>query len=148
MVVRLSALRTGVYSISTIFDTNCVYMFYVLVTAYRPQHKVVKAPVMPHVKQFMSVWSSHVGKFKSACVYCPLLKRTQLTCTTWVESLSKTRVCITAWPYHWSPFVRSFVRKELTVKFMGSCNQIEHCGKWLHCLTSTKHNCTSALLYL
>jgi len=91
----------------------------------------------------MSVWSSHVGKFKSAYVYCNLLKRTQLTCTTWVESLSKICDCITAWPFHWSPFVGRFVYKEPRVKFMGSCNQIEHCRKWLHRLTSTKHNCTS-----
>ena len=84
------------------------------------------------------------GKFKSAYVYCPLLKRTQLTCTTWVESLSKTRDCITAWSFHWSPFVRRFVYKEPRVKFMDSRNQIGHCRKWLYCLTRTKHNSTSA----
>jgi hypothetical protein len=45
---------------------------------------------------------------------------------------------------HWLSFVRCFVHNKPKLKFTHSSNHTEHCRKWLHYLTGTKNDCTSA----
>ena len=76
--------------------------------------------------------------------YCPLLKKMRLTFIARVvplhsrrrsveniQILSKPRVSLTAWSFHWSPFVWCFVYNKPRARFMYSSSHTEHYKKKL-----------------